>query len=236
MKNCSKCNIEKELEFFPKDKTKKCGYSSCCKECKKKYREDNKEMLKETYKNYRDNNKEKIKNYVINNSEKIKEYQKEYRKNNKETNSINQKEWYYNNINKARKVRREYQKNNKEKRNKKIKKRRLEDNKFRLVSIIRTLISNSFIRNGFSKNSKTFQILGCSFEEFKLHLESKFEPWMNWENQGLYNGDFNYGWDIDHMIPSSTAKCKDDIIILNHFTNLQPLCSKINRDIKRDNY
>ena len=36
MKNCSKCNIEKELEFFPKDKTKKCGYSSCCKECKKK--------------------------------------------------------------------------------------------------------------------------------------------------------------------------------------------------------
>ena len=54
-------------------------------------------------------------------------------------------------------------------------------------------------------------------------------------NYGMYNGELNYGWDIDHIIPTSSAKDEDSIIKLNHFKNLQPLCSKINRDIKRDN-
>ncbi len=76
--------------------------------------------------------------------------------------------------------------------------------------------------------------LGCSFEEFKIYLESKFEDWMNWENYGLYNGELNYGWDIDHIIPSSTAKTENDIYHLSHYSNLQPLCSKTNRDIKKD--
>ena len=58
---------------------------------------------------------------------------------------------------------------------------------------------------------------------------------MNWENRGLFNGEINYGWDIDHIIPLSTAKTKEDLIKLNHYTNLQPLCSKINRYIKKDN-
>ena len=57
---------------------------------------------------------------------------------------------------------------------------------------------------------------------------------MSWNNRGRYNGEFNYGWDIDHIIPISSAKNEDDIIKLNHYTNLQPLCSKFNRDIKKD--
>ena len=77
--------------------------------------------------------------------------------------------------------------------------------------------------------------MGCSFEEFKIHLESQFEPWMLWDNRGKYNGELNYGWDIDHIIPISTSQTVDDVIRLNHYTNLQPLCSKINRDIKRNN-
>ena len=58
---------------------------------------------------------------------------------------------------------------------------------------------------------------------------------MNWDNRGLYSGEFNYGWDIDHVIPLSSVDKEDEIIKLNHYTNLQPLCSKINRDIKKDN-
>ena len=57
---------------------------------------------------------------------------------------------------------------------------------------------------------------------------------MTWENWGKYNGELNYGWDIDHIIPLSSAKTEDDIIRLNHYTNLQPLCSYTNRHIKRD--
>ena len=72
-------------------------------------------------------------------------------------------------------------------------------------------------------------------QEFKLYLESKFEDWMTWENRGMYNGEFNYGWDIDHIIPVSSAKTEEEILLLNYYTNLQPLCSKVNRDIKKNN-
>jgi hypothetical protein len=57
---------------------------------------------------------------------------------------------------------------------------------------------------------------------------------MNWDNRGLYNGEMMYGWDIDHIIPISTAETEEDLIRLNHFTNLQPLCSYINRVLKKD--
>ena len=59
---------------------------------------------------------------------------------------------------------------------------------------------------------------------------------MTWDNKGLYNGVLNYGWDIDHKIPLSSANSEEDLYRLNHFTNLQPLCSKVNRDIKKDRY
>ena len=62
---------------------------------------------------------------------------------------------------------------------------------------------------------------------------------MNWENKGNWNGipkTVNVAWDIDHIIPLDTAKCEADVIRLNHWTNLQPLCSYTNRIIKRNNY
>lgn len=105
---------------------------------------------------------------------------------------------------------------------------------FKLTENIRSNIGNSFLKNGFKKSSKTYQILGCSFEEFKLYLENKFESWMNWENKGKYNSAFNFGWDIDHIIPISSAQTEEEILKLNHYTNFQPLCSKINRDIKKN--
>lgn len=59
------------------------------------------------------------------------------------------------------------------------------------------------------------------------------KEWMTWDNHGNYDGTFYFGWDYDHIIPLSTAKTKKDIIKLNHYTNYQPLCSHINRDIKK---
>jgi hypothetical protein len=50
----------------------------------------------------------------------------------------------------------------------------------------------------------------------------------------MYNKELNYGWDIDHIIPVSSATSEEEVIKLNHYTNLQPLCSKINRNIKKD--
>ena len=96
------------------------------------------------------------------------------------------------------------------------------------------MVRYSFKSKRFKKNDRSLDILGCDIIFFVSYIESKFEPWMTWENWGKYNGELNYGWDIDHIIPLSSAKTEDDIIRLNHYTNLQPLCSYTNRHIKRD--
>jgi hypothetical protein len=149
---------------------------------------------------------------------------KSYRENNRDKTRDRQKRWELKNKEKRKKSRSEQ-----------LKEKRKTNPLFAIRSSISRNIRTAILRNGFSKNIKTESILGCSFEEFKLHLESKFENWMNWENRGLYNGEFNYGWDIDHIIPVSSAKTEEEIYKLNHFTNLQPLCSKYNRDLKSNN-
>jgi hypothetical protein len=218
MKICTKCGLEKELIGFYKSSRNKSGYRSQCISCDKEYNELNKVRIKEYFKN-RPYDAEKSEIYYNTNKEIILSKRKEYYSNNKECKLEYQKE---------------YQKLNKEKRNLYLFEKRKNDPQFRLITNVRNLIYNSFYYNGYSKNSKTGDLLGCSFDELKQHLESKFEPWMNWNNRGLYNGDFNYGWDIDHIIPLSSANKEDDIIRLNHYTNLQPLCSKINRDVKKN--
>lgn len=86
-----------------------------------------------------------------------------------------------------------------------------------------------------NKNNKYEQILGTSFPELKKYIESKWEPWMNWNNYGLYKtNEYNVGWDIDHIIPTSSANTKEELLKLLHYTNLQPLCTNINRHVKRN--
>ena len=179
------------------------------------------------------------KKYVDNNKEKVYEQQKNWREKNPDKPIQYIKKYNANNPNKVKENRRNYYLNNKEKEieayNIYRRNRKKTDILFKITQNIRTLISNSFKKYKFKKTSKTANILGCTFEEFKIHLESKFESWMTWDNHGLYNGTEKFGWDIDHIIPLSSAINEADIIKLNHYTNLKPLCSKINRDVKRNN-
>ena len=254
MKFCNVCKTEKNNEEFGRDSRKKDGLKYLCKKCfnerykmskedKKKYYEKNKEKWSEYY----SDNKEEIskykKEYGEKNKEKLKEKQKEYVEKNKESlsikwseyrknNSEKIKEWFDNNKEYRKEYKKEYNSKNKDKRNEFRKNKRKNDIIYKIRENIRCRISSSIKNKGFSKKSKTFEILGCEYNMLKEYLESKFDSWMNWENYGKYNGEFNYGWDIDHIIPMSSAKTEEDIIKLNHYTNLQPLCSKINRDIK----
>jgi len=63
-------------------------------------------------------------------------------------------------------------------------------------------------------------LVGCSYSELKIYLESKFENGMSWENQG--------SWHIDHIIPLSSANTESEIYKLCYFTNLQPLWAEDN--------
>ncbi len=86
---------------------------------------------------------------------------------------------------------------------------------YKLRRSISTLIRNSFKFSGSKKNTKTAQILGCSLQDFKAHIESQFQPGMSWENRHL--------WHIDHIMPISMAKTYDEVVRLNHYKNLRPL-------------
>ena len=96
------------------------------------------------------------------------------------------------------------------------------------------MILKSLKKINHKKKSKSLSTLGCSYEDFKSYIESKFETWMCWDNHGLYNGQLNYGWDLDHIIPLSSAGSEEELIKLSHYSNIQPLCSKINRDVKKN--
>lgn len=199
------------------------------------YYEKNKEIIneKEREKYHSIENKElfnKIKN------DKSKEYRKDYYQKNKDEMINNQKLYYIENKESINKYREDYKPLRNEIRRIEYVDKMNNDKLFYLKESIRSSIKQSFKRKGFKKISNTQNILGCSLLEFKLYLESKFEDWMTWENKGLYNGELNYGWDIDHIIPISSAKTEEDIILLNHYTNLQPLCSYMNRVVKRDIY
>ena len=82
------------------------------------------------------------------------------------------------------------------------------------------------VRGG--KNNRHWKdLLGYTFEDLRIHLESKFEDGMNWDNYGLY------GWHMDHIRPVSSFnfKSKLDTEKIKEcwgLENLQPLWAKDN--------
>jgi hypothetical protein len=249
MKVCTKCKVEKELTEFNKGNDPKTGLQYRCKECLKKYRKENKNIISEKQKNYRIENKDKIsksqKEYRFKNADKIKEVKKLYLLKNPEISKEGKKKYYYSNIDKIKEYgcsyrkknneiikqkQKEYYLNNKEKIlcrtksyalenrdkiNKNQAKRKSSDPLFKLKCNIYNLIYISVKKQGYSKKSRTYEILGCTFEEFKIHLEKQFTEGMSWGNMGK--------WHLDHIHPVSLAKDEEEIIKLNHYTNFQPL-------------
>lgn len=222
-KVCKKCEFEKNINDF-----NKIWCKSCTKEYNKNYYKNNQSYFKKKRDEWSIENRDYKNEYSLKNYHNNKEFysnkSKEYREKNRERLNENKKSWDKSrSIEEKRRYRNEYSKEKKK-----------EDMIYNLKCHIRSYISSILKNKGFNKNNRTHEIIGISFEDFKLYIESKFEYWMTWENKGLYNGELNYGWDIDHIIPISSAKTEEDIIKLNYYTNLQPLCSKVNRDIKKD--
>ena len=73
---------------------------------------------------------------------------------------------------------------------------------------------------GYTKKSRTNNLLGCEWSVLKTHIESKFKSGMNWGNRSE--------WHIDHIVPVSLAKTEEELKKLLHYTNLQPLWAKEN--------
>ena len=202
----------------------------------KEYRKDNKDKLTVYYENNKDMIKQIQKNYYENNKDKVKQMQKEYANKNKDILRDKQKEYREANKDKTKEYLKDYNQKNKDvlKEKKKLYMRERRKNPvYKIKSNLSANLYHSLAKRGYTKNSLLFGVIGLSYAEFKTYIESQFEPWMCWDNYGLYNGELNHGWDIDHIKPTSLAETEDEIYKLNHYTNLRPLCSKVNRDIKK---
>lgn len=91
-KICSRCKQKLPVERFGKSNSSKDGYYCYCKDCAKKYREENRERDKQRYLQNRDYILAYKKEYAKKNAEKIKKAQKDYREANREELSQKQKE------------------------------------------------------------------------------------------------------------------------------------------------
>lgn len=111
---------------------------------------------------------------------------------------------------------------NKEARKKWHKDKYENDEVYAIAKRARNLVSDAINRSGFKKNSATEKILQCTIPQFKLHIERQFTDGMSWSNRDK--------WELDHIIPISTAKTEYDAISLNCHTNIRPLWKKTNRE------
>jgi hypothetical protein len=99
-----------------------------------------------------------------------------------------------------------------------FKERKKNDPLFALSVNVRGRIKSYLKHKGIKKaNIKTFDMIGCTPIELKKYLEEQFTEGMSWSNYSFR------GWHIDHIIPLSSAKTLEEVIKLNHYTNLRPL-------------
>jgi len=101
------------------------------------------------------------------------------------------------------------------------------DPAYKLNCIISSGLHKHMKYNGVCKNRRHWEdIVGYTKEELMSHLESLFQPGMNWGNQG------KNGWHIDHIVAKSKFKytSTDDVEFEKcwSLSNLQPLWAEDN--------
>ena len=208
-KKCSKCQQEKNLCDFTKDRNRPDGLFVYCRECKKVESKKEYEKNKERIFNYQ-------RKYYLENTNKIKSRVSNYNLKNKENSKI----YYRNNIEKRLFYAKQYREKNKENRNKYEKYRKEIDIFYKLKHLVRNRINKYLKLKKIKKNHTTFELVGCTSQELKIYLEQKFIVGMSWDNQGK--------WHIDHIMPLSSAKTEEELYKLCHFTNLQPMWASDN--------
>lgn len=206
-KFCNKCQTEKSILDFAKDKTNKDGLCSKCRKCYSEWYFSTKKRRRKIAKQWYQNNKiqERAKN-------------KQRYLQNKEHVNAKARSWYQKNKEFVRSHRAKYNRN-----------KRSTDINFKIADCLRSRIGKAIKNN--IKSKHTIELIGCNIEELKVYLENKFHSGMSWENYGFY------GWHIDHIRPCSSFDLSDITQQKEcfHYTNLQPLWAKDNLK-KSDKY
>ena len=224
-KYCKFCNsFKKENDFYIYNNTK-------CKIC-----------IQKTSKEYKEKNKEKIKiinaNWSARNKDKNNKASKKYRQQNLEKSKQAGNNWKKNNPEKSRSLTQKWREGNKEKIQEtnikwkqsgiKYKKdKRAKDPAYRIFDNLSSILISALKKYNLTKTIRTYEILGCNSQEWKIYLESLFEEGMTWDNHGYGPGT----WQIDHIIPKNNFKImnEEEQKKCFHYTNTQPLWWEDNR-------
>jgi hypothetical protein len=150
--------------------------------------------------------KKRAKIYRKNNRARIQKQRLEYRQENREKLSKLSQEYYQQNKEARREYKLHYERD-----------RRANHPTYRLKKNLARRISSAL--DGTTKSASTIKLLGCTPDQFRKHLESKFTEGMAWNQRGL--------WVIDHVLPCAAfdlTKKKHQRYCF-HWSNLQPLWS-----------
>ena len=177
---------------------------------RKAYRQAHKDEFRERDKQYYETHKEQIakryKEWAKDHAEQLAEYNKRYRAENAEE------------ISRKRKIK---DKENRKRITAYYLNKRDTDPLFRVSTQVRGLIRISLKKRGYGKDTHTYEILGCDYETLWEHLKKTWKKRYGTE----WNGE---DYHVDHKTPLATAKTKQDVIDLCHYTNLQMLKPKDN--------
>jgi len=213
-KVCSKCGLEKPLSdfYFSKSKSK---YENPCKKCIKTHQLEKREEILKRKKQYRLENRDKIltksRDYYAENKDILNKKHREYYKNNKRR------------MNECSKI---YRIKNKDDIKIYYNNKRYQNVEFRLSILFRNRVREAIKNQRGMKAYKSMELLGCSVDECRKWLESKFISGMSWDNHGVGEGK----WHIDHIIPCASFDLTkpEEQLKCFHYTNLQPLWQKDN--------
>lgn len=95
--------------------------------------------------------------------------------------------------------------------------RRRKTPQLKISNALRVRLNMALKKN--HKSGSAVRDLGCSINEFKAYLESKFQTGMTWDNWS------RKGWHIDHIKPLSSFDLTDPQQLKEacHYTNMQPM-------------
>jgi hypothetical protein len=219
IKKCSNCEKTMISDEFFRDRTSKDGLNIYCKACTKikhqKSYQKHKEKIKIDGKKYREKNKEKIfkrqQLYYQKNKSRIQEYKREYR---------------IKNIEKIEAKRKIYNSTHKEHIKKYFRNRRKNNLDYRILNNLRGRLYYALKSQGSMKIMSTIDLVGCSVDELKLHIQKQFKNKMTFDNYGIGLNK----WSIDHIIPCAyfdLTKTEEQKKCF-HYTNLMPLWNRDN--------
>lgn len=218
VKKCSRCCQEKSLEEFSIDKKRKDGLMVYCKGCVKIRYLENKDKYKKTKKEYYENNRDNEFSgnldddrecFKCNEIKKVCDFSKDRSKKDglmiycKECETKRKQLYYQQNKHKINQKGKQYRIENKknilEQQKRYQRKRREIDPPYRLKSLVSVVIKRTLKNNGCAGHA-VWRHLPYTPQQLKEHLESQFEFWMTWENQGRISHE-KRTWQIDHIIP-----------------------------------